>query len=77
MAVQLLGLAVIGFLIDRNEFYSLQMVIDKIDRMSPAEIEFYDAQSKHEVLEMNRKRRGWGKVTAAPETLAPTPAILQ
>lgn len=38
-AWQLLACALIKLLVDRNELSSLQSTIEKIDRMSPAELE--------------------------------------
>jgi hypothetical protein len=45
------------FLVNRNEYYSLQEVIAKIDHMTPEEIKKFDAEQRIEVMERKRKEK--------------------
>jgi hypothetical protein len=52
-----LSILLLPFLVNRNEYYSLQAVIAKIDHMTPEEVKKFDADQKIEVMEKKRKEK--------------------
>ena len=52
-----LSLFVVGYLINRDEYYPLQALIDKVDKMTPEQLKELDAQEKADYFEKKRDRR--------------------
>lgn len=55
----LLGLLALPFVVDRNDFSTLQAIIAKLPSMSPAELKNLNIQQKEEIKEKRRIQSRW------------------